>query len=333
MKRSFFCVKLHFSTPLHLSRGRENYDKSESRLHSDSLKSALFVAALNVGADEKEALKLLDGVRISSAFPFCGEEYFFPKPMAVLPFPIKQIEKEKQGKCYKKIQYLSQGWFETLLRGDSREINPSTQLQANQYLCEQPDSAPNIQAQVVQRVTIQPDHSGDSTPFYTERLFFAKDTGLFVLVDWQEETIRDLFKASFLMLGDLGIGTDRSVGNGFFKPEFSEISLDLPQNASHLCSLGLYLPEESELEREELEKSSWSILKRGGFMAGAWKPENRSLRKRSVFMFGEGSVFPGKEKQGKLTNLKPAISNVDHAIWRDGRPIFIPINLVAAYEN
>ena len=35
-------IKLHFTTPVHFGRGREEPDKSELIYHSDSLKSAIY---------------------------------------------------------------------------------------------------------------------------------------------------------------------------------------------------------------------------------------------------------------------------------------------------
>ena len=50
MQQSFDCIKLHFSTPLLLSRGREQFDESAKTLHSDTRALALFTAALLMGA-------------------------------------------------------------------------------------------------------------------------------------------------------------------------------------------------------------------------------------------------------------------------------------------
>jgi len=322
MLQQYDCVKMHFTAPLHLSRGRMDYDKSENLFHSDALISALFVAARQLGAAESEILDMLDAVRVSSAFPFWKDEYFFPKPMARISFDIKEVPVEKQGKPFKNIRYLGKTWFEKAINGTTGLIEVKKHLSEKAFLSDyavKPIFKPNV----TQRVTILPDHSGDSTPFYTERLFFEPYAGLFILAKWENEQAKGLFQRAFRLLGDLGIGTDRSVGNGFFEPKFTTLSLNVPEAASHQMALGLYLPNKEELMPEVLENSTWGLIKRGGYIAGAKDPEHTSLRKRSVYMFEEGSVFPNISLSGKRIDLKPDWQGLDHAIWREGRPIFI----------
>lgn len=324
MEKQFDCIKLHFTAPLHLSRGREQYDESAKILHSDTLVASLFVAALRLGASEREALVMTDGFRLTSAFPFWQEEFFFPKPMARLPFPMKETPKEKRGKPFKKIRFLGKTWFEKMLHGEENEINEDQHLVRKEFLSDILQTHV-FKAEVIQRVTIPPDYTEDAKPFFTERIFFNEDAGLFFLVEWQDEGVKDLFHQSLSVLGDLGIGTDRSVGNGFFTPDFSSLSLRLPDDAQHQCALGLYLPAEQELDETDLEDSAWSLVKRGGYIAGASDLEYTSLRKRSVFMFEEGSVFPDKPLTGNRVDLKPDWEGI-HSVWREGRPVFVPIH-------
>lgn len=324
MQQPFDCVKLRFSTPLHLSRGREQFDESAKVLHSDTLAAALFIAARQLGAPENEALAMLDGIRLSSAFPFWAEEYFFPKPMIRLPFGWKDLPEEKQGKPFKKIRFLGKSWFEKMLHGEQDIIDANKHLAQKEYLSDH-SVATVYKADVTQRVTIQPDYSDDAKPFYTERLYFGEKAGLYVLVQWQDENVKELFQRAFRMLGDLGIGTDRSVGNGFFEPTFESLQLRVPDRASHQCALGLYLPAANELTNEDLDDSAWNLTKRGGYLAGAPDLDHITLRKRSVFMFEEGSVFPRKPLTGKREDLRPDWQGLEYKVWRDGRPVFVPI--------
>ncbi|MBK8656807.1 MAG: hypothetical protein IPN20_23520 [Haliscomenobacter sp.] len=73
-----------------------------------------------------------------------------------------------------------------------------------------------------------------------------------------------------------------------------------------------------------MEDSAWGLVKRGGYIAGAADPDHTSLRKRSVFMFEEGSVFPNKPLTGSRVDLKPDWEGM-HSVWREGRPVFVPI--------
>lgn len=325
MPHQFDCVKMRFTSPLHLSRGREQYDESAKTLHSDTLAAALFTAARQLGAAEPEVLAMLDALRLSSAFPFWGEEYFFPKPMLPLPFKIKDKPDEKQGKSFKKMRFLGKSWFEKVLNGEEAMIDADKHLAEAAFLSDY-HLQTVFKADVTQRVTVPPDYIKDPTPFYTERLYFGEQAGLYVLVQWCDTGAQDLFQRAFRLLGDLGIGTDRSVGNGFFEPSFGALELRTPTEATHECALGLYLPAEGELTSDDLEASTWGLTKRGGYLAGAPNPDHTSLRKRSVFMFEAGSVFPNKPLSGKRVDLRPEWQGLDYAVWREGRPVFVPIH-------
>lgn len=326
MITQFDCIKLHFKAPLHLSKGKDHFDQSAQSLHSDTLASALFSAAIRLGATEDEISEMLDSVRLSSAFPFWKDEYFFPRLKSRVPFEITDIALEKQGKPFKKIQYLGKSWFEKYLNGEDAAISSVEHLK-NPTLLSEKNPINLVKSVVSQRVNISPEGSEAPVPYYSERLFFGPESGYFVLAQWEKLEKKSLFQQAFRMLGDLGIGTDRSVGNGFFEPEFSTLSLRLPINARYQSNLGLYLPKEGELTQNDLENSSWALQKRGGFIAGASNTTHMTLRKRSVYMFETGSVFPCKMLTGKRVNLKPNWGDLQHPVWREGRPIFIPINL------
>ncbi|MFN8394021.1 MAG: RAMP superfamily CRISPR-associated protein [Bacteroidia bacterium] len=62
--------------------------------------------------------------------------------------------------------------------------------------------------------------------------------------------------------------------------------------ATHQLTLSLYCPGPQELDAPTLEASAWSLLKRGGYIAITDQPDAMRLRKKSVFMLAEGSVFP-----------------------------------------
>lgn len=325
MKKQYDCIKLHFSSPLHLSRGREQFDESAKLLHSDTIAAALFVAAMKIGASEQDALDMLDACRLSSAFPFADQEFFFPKPIMRLPFSFADTAEEKQAKPIKKLQYLGKSWFEKAINNETDVIRADDHLKAGVSFVSEVHSSLVYKSGVTQRVRIAPDNSDKSDPYYTERLFFNEGAGLFILSEWLENRHKDLFYASFRMLGDLGIGTDRAVGNGFFEPEIATIELRIPDVPTHQCALGLYLPAENELTANDFDKSSWSLIKRGGYLAGASNEEHITLRKRSIYMFETGSVFPAKPLIGKRENLRPEWNGLTHSVWREGRPVFIPV--------
>jgi CRISPR type III-A-associated RAMP protein Csm4 len=76
--------KLAFTGPLHIGRGSDELDDSEVIYHSDSLKSAIYATGLPFFEDWQDHEYFFKGFTISSAFPYCGNELFLPKPQAKL---------------------------------------------------------------------------------------------------------------------------------------------------------------------------------------------------------------------------------------------------------
>ena len=335
MTQTYQIYKLKFTSPLHISLGKEEYDKSGQIIHSDTIKSALISCAYYLGYSEEIVTKILDGCILSSAFPFYGDEYFFPKPFARL-MPIAGKSEERQGKYLKKIQYLGKSYFERLLNGASGHIEEAHLIDNKRYVSEASELVKNnatkiIASSVNQRVTIAPDHIEDAKPFYTERLFFPDHAGLFFIVQFTDTSLEDTVHGLLKLLGDNGIGTDRSVGNGFFEAQKDTLTLTLPDAANNQVNLSLFCPTEEDLNEIVEGNSSWQLIKRGGYLAGTQQESNMSLRKRSIYMMQEGSVLPNHTMKGKIVNLRPKIELVKHPIWREGRSIFLPIQIPGNY--
>lgn len=320
--------KLHFNSPLHLSLGKDQYDKSAKTLHSDTLKSAIISCAALLGHNQEVLQQLNEALVLSSAFPFFKGEYFFPKPIAKI-FSIAEMEESKQGKSLKRIAFIGKNYFEKLLAGTPTEISEKHLWAKGEYLSDHSDminANPKniIYSSVNQRVQIQPDHIADALPFYSDRLFFEEGAGLYFMMQNQNPALNSIVTGIMKFLGDNGIGTDRTVGNGFFNMEETILELTTPTDATHQINLSLFCPEKAELSEDILERSSWQITKRGGFLAGAAREQNITLRKRSIYMFLEGSIFGKQKLVGKYVNLRPTIDTVKHEVWREGRAIFLP---------
>lgn len=327
-------AKLKFTSPLHLSKGKSGLDTSFDVLHSDTLKSALFVCALELdllrGDDAESFFK---SFTISSAFPFVGEELFFPKP-GWMPKSIEHNAQQKgkneiDRKKLKKIKYFSKKTFEQLLKGELISLNP-TWVRETKYYSEI-DIIEPFQSETVQRVVVSRNYDEDgSDTFYTERLYFTEGCGLFFIIDMHDATQRNTIESALLLLGDNGIGSDKSVGNGQFEfKAFEPFVFEQTQNPTKKISLSLFSPQKGEVNDETfLNDSAYSLIKRGGYIASPDNFDNSTLRKKSITMFTEGAVFPTtKTLVGDIKDLKPDIPTVKHSIWRDGRALFLPYNL------
>jgi CRISPR-associated protein Csm4 len=144
--------------------------------------------------------------------------------------------------------------------------------------------------------------------FYIGELEIDSSCGLYFFIEVFDQTIMENLKAAIRLLGDEGIGGDRTVGKGQFEPAFSEYEGNLfnAKDSSSFVTLSMFLPSKKEIQDGLLsgENVSYEIAKRGGWI---YSDFSKSQRKRSVRMFEEGSVFKntGKEFYGKVINVAP----------------------------
>jgi CRISPR type III-A-associated RAMP protein Csm4 len=341
-EQTFDVVKLHFKGPLHISRGKDEYGSTEEILPSDALKSAIFACGQQLYDSEELQADFLDHFRTSSAFPFYQDEYFFPKPFTRLPFSISGLEDEqaKEAKKLKQLRYLGKAYMEKALNGEGEQAVPASYfVKGGAFLSERmaKDSEAFLFQKAQQsRVAIphwdEMDKGAETRPFYMEKLYFQEGAGLYFLLDI-DDRYKDTFYSCLSLLADNGIGTDRNVGNGQFTYTADQITIAVPDDAQESMVLSLYCPEKAEVENGLLAGSRYQLLKRGGFIASPEKTEHQSLRKKSLYMFTEGSIFGRPTLTGKNTNLQPAgdgkTAMPDHPIWRDGRPLYLPIKTAA----
>ena len=332
MSNSFEVIKLKPKGPLHIGRGWGDLDHSEPLLHSDTLKSALFSALIQISPEwRKKAEEFFKSFIISSSFPYCNDELFLPKLQLKRKFHFEDIPEEKQAKTAKSVEYLSLNLFKKYIVTDEIISVRKKQLSEDSKFIFEKDQE-NIRYifknQVQQRVNVK--FFLDSAPFYADRIFFNKDCGIYFLAFFNTYEIKETVLRAIEYLGSQGIGTDRTVGNGFFDLNFitKHEEFDV-ENQDAFASLGLYLPSVDELDKIDINNSSWGLIKRGGYMAGSEYIKFRHLLKKNIYMFTEGSVFKTQEQpKGKFVNVKPEWNDTDmHDVWRCGMPAFIPVKL------
>ena len=132
MSQQLHIAKLNFKTALHISKGTNTLTTSDTTIHSDTIKSALFAIGIRYGATMPDKA-FLDSFTVSSAFPYFGDELFFPKPMSMSlnDFQIYKTDtdlEEQPYKVFKNIQYLGQSYFEKALEGNSLKVYSSNFL-------------------------------------------------------------------------------------------------------------------------------------------------------------------------------------------------------------
>jgi CRISPR type III-A-associated RAMP protein Csm4 len=328
-KKLFKVVKLEFVSPLHIGlSATDQYDSSDTLLHSDTISGALASAFVALyGADG--VLHFMQSFRISSAFPFYKEHYFLPKPMVRIKMDTGDKEKDGDAKSLKKLEYIELPHYEKLIAGETIKVTDGMQPGNKKFLWADSGTGNKLlmKTDMQQRVMVPRSGSEDTVPYYIERLFFSKGAGLFFFVEADNDVFGKILSCiSFLETS--GFGTDKSVGNGQFVSSSSTISLDVPKASDKHLLLSLYCPQKAEISEQSLTQSAYLLTKRGGFIAGTSVDKLRHLRKRSIYMMREGSVMHGLVPVGKITDLKPVWNAEEmHPVWRDGRAFSFPVIL------
>lgn len=322
-------VKLKHLSPLHIGTGKENYDFSSSMLHSDTLSAAL--AAMRAQKGKSDDLEdFLESFTISSAFPYMGNDMYFPKPQGKTGITVSGMDHYSSRKKMKSVRFVEREIWEALARGEKKEI-ASDQFRDGFLLSKTPsvDFSLPYKTQVNQRVTVPRVEGIDAEPFFFEWTFFHQNAGLFCLLGADPKK-KDEILELFGMLGENGLGTDRNVGGGKFEVEDAgEFKLGFVESPNATMLLSLYIPFEDELERLNLESSKYELVQRGGYMAGSSEDDFMHLRKKSVYAFAEGSIFPSKEAlKGKVLDLSPAWNDERmHPAYRSGKPLVVPVKM------
>lgn len=323
----FSVIKLKNWSPVHFGTGRENYDTSSSILHADTITAALAAMKAQTGhpGDVKD---FLNSVRLSSAFPYWNNRLFLPKKQGKLPVMVKGEDESHFRKQLKNVNYVEMPLWNKMVAGNMLSVTLG-QFAGN-LLIDNAEPLPVLQmTQVNERVAVSRNDK-DAEPFFFEWNYFEREAGLFVLTDAEDAMLEELLFL-FSILGEQGVGTDRSVGGGKFEVELAgNIQLGVtPDVANATMLLSTYLPTEGEIPVLELSVARYNLLLRGGFIAGSQEERYRHLRKRSVYMFGEGSVFPTCASiEGKVVDLRPNWKSEDmHPVYRSGKPLCVPIKI------
>jgi CRISPR-associated protein Csm4 len=330
----FKIYKLRFTTPLHLGNERADYGTSLQTIHSDTMHAAIISSLAKVGVKIPKEGDF--GFSLSSLFPYTNDGdkdvYFLPKLKSQ---NIPSSKFQNIAKKIKKVEWLDIHYYNRQINGEKlfdEEFNPINLY--GKYLSEHKIDNNFIVKEVTPRVKVSRDWSEDAEPFYMERIYFKDFSGLYLIADG-DTSVLDI---ALEILQNEGIGTDRTIGNGFFEYSKDVLELELPESDC-VMNLSLFIPENQEqidvMINKEGEKVAYDFQKRGGWITDAGL---NTFRKNTVYMFSEASVFANDSSvysmkiKGKIVDLKPQldyghIGVKEHPIWRNGKSLFIPVKL------
>ena len=332
----FKIYKLRFTTPLHLGDERADYGISLQTIHSDTLYAAMTSVLAKIGYEIPIDGDL--GFSISSLFPYYEKDnksvYFLPK-LKLQSIPDKDLQED--AKKIKKIEWLDVEFFNKQINGEHlfNKDNVKSLLKNGKYLTKSEIDKDFISKEVTPRVKVSRDFSEDAEPFYMERLYFKDQSGMYFIAVGDVDKLK-IIDLALKVLKDEGIGTDRTIGNGFFEFTTDDIELNLPKS-NKVSNLSLFLPE-NQAQIDKLlsgNNIAYNFQKRGGWITDSGL---NSFRKNTVQMFSEAGVFSNNksiDKEfiiGEIVDLKPKLDydhlNVKpHPVWRSGRALFIPVKI------
>jgi CRISPR-associated protein Csm4 len=267
---------------------------------------------------------------------------FYPRPLEPPP---GVPDEPKERKRVKKIAWVSEGVFRAWVGGDSldRHYDPEHLVQHGRvwltaaerarlagWRDEETDAIRLWAVGDVPRVTVDRRASA-STVYQAGRVWFQAGGGLWLLARWREDW-QERGELALRVLGDAGVGGERSAGHGQFWPHGPHTLRGLPDPTpgGRFTTLSLYYPQPDELAGAlQGDGVSYRLRMRRGWMAspdrtegGADEPfRGSALRRKAVRMFAEGSIlrWPGeKTALGGLADVTPDVFKAVHLVYRYG---------------
>lgn len=279
--------RMHPVSAFHIGERGVGMEATSRIIHSDTLFGAICWAwRFLYGEDELVDLLgcfLSDSppFLISSAFPFIGDLYLMPKPLEGL----KSIEPDKKAR---KAWLVSHSIFQRVTNGeeiiDYRLIDGGAIASNDEALMveEMLGPSPPWTTDELPRVALD-RKTMRSEIYHVGELWFADGCGFYMMVDFRDGSTRNKLEGAMRLLGDEGIGGERSCGKGLFSLESASIKVG-SDDGNRAVLLSLCRPRKEEVHA--LQSSSYDLVLRRGW-AGA-----SGHRKRGLRMLSEGSVVP-----------------------------------------
>ncbi|NTV62659.1 MAG: type III-A CRISPR-associated RAMP protein Csm4 [Oscillochloris sp.] len=354
----------------HFGRQGIGMEEASETLASDSLFAALVAQAalLDPPAPDAPLAFALPFVRDDSAPPFALSS-LFPRlgTLILLPRPALQLRmaddlRNKIGKGFKKLRYLSPGLFSAICTDrqindqpiimqqgtvwisleEARQLPPPWQRASGEsdlvWLARLKDT-PIWQIESQPHVTVD-RVSNTSAYFEVGKVTYTPGAGLALLVAFADATARFGFERLLSLLGESGLGGRRSSGSGAFSwRRDPDLALDLGWAGRRRVLLSRYLPREAELDALRSEHAAYQLVNIGGWLYSTGAPAQRRQRVRMV---AEGSVLDAEAitgaLRGKVEDVRPDYrkskrehpifkreQGTSHPVYRSGLALALPI--------
>jgi len=326
---------LNFTTPVHFGLEGIGQERIDPVVHSDTLWGAIIDKWLLLYADDPAELCRSASFTLSSAFPLINGSRFYPLPLGALNKVMDDIAHLDAGaiplelKDVKKIRYIDETLFVRIVAGEAvglADLTPASvypyPLPAKNTLRSTGGYAAEVQRP---RVAVDQINGGvqEGAFFYCSDQFFTDNSGLFFFASFTSQAIQKKFEAALRLLGDYGLGADRSVGRGAFSYTASDWSMNSPGKPTAQLLLSLYFPARDEVARGVLNgpTSSYGLTRRTGHAGGHGVSR---FRRADCWMLTEGSILPFAPN-GSSPRVLSRSELIPHDVYRYGQAYCMPI--------
>lgn len=271
--------RLSFTSPVHFGLEGIGQERIDHRVRSDTLWGAIIQNWILLYHDDPEGLCLGTPFTVSSCFPLINGAPFYPLPIGALDDLITeagQAEKpEISVKDLKRIRFAAEPLFQRIIRGETlafEQLQPHTVFPLEETRPETRHKREVVYS-IMQRPRLRTDQlSGGGTEgafFYCSDQYFNLDNGLFFLATFRDDETKKRFDASLRLLGDTGLGADRSIGRGLFTFETKECQVSDNLSSGRYLLLSLCHPTKEEVMQGILEApdTAYSLIRRSGHAA------------------------------------------------------------------
>jgi len=328
--------QLSFTSPAHFGLEGIGQERVEQLVRSDTLWGALVQKWLLLYDDDPDLLCQETTFKVSSCFPFIQGQLYFPVPAGTLDKVMDDVAHMETGhlpfdlKDLKKIRYFAEPLFRKVISGGTptlADINEATVYPSPVIHSESAGLEASIFSLEMQRprVALNQMLGGvrEGAFFYCTDQFFDTDSGLFFLATFTASEIQTRFEAALRLLGDCGLGADRSIGRGCFSFTSTPMDFQTSSKGSSYVLLSLYHPARDEVEQGIMssEKSAYTLVRRSGYAASHMVGR---FRRADCWMLTEGARLPFAPV-GQTPCVLAKSEHIPHNVYRYGKAFCLPL--------